>query len=136
MRNINLILSAIFILILSCKKDESLSPDTPFVGNWGGQGIAVLATETQVTLEFNCASGTINKKVMLNSGIFSEKGTFTQFSGNIPINTNFPDPKPVLYEGNVSGNNLSLTIKSEDGKTVLEKYNIVKNVTGNLVRCM
>ena len=130
MRNINLLLASIIILLVSCTKDNTLGPDTLFIGRWGGQGISVLATDTQVTLDFNCASGTISKRVMLSNNLFLEKGTYTQFTGNTPVNAN------VLYEGNLSINDLSLTIKSEDGKTIIGKYLIIKNDTGKVIRCM
>lgn len=136
MGKINLLLATIIILLVSCRKDENLSPETQFTGRWGGQGISVLASDTQVILDFDCASGTINKKVMLSNNLFLEKGNYTQFAGNVPINANPPEPKIVQYEGNLSGNNLSLTIKSEDGKTVIGKYIIVKNETGKIIRCM
>lgn len=136
MRKINLFLAVIFILLISCTKDENLSPDVPFSGKWGGQGITVLASDTQVDFEFDCALGTINKKVMISNNLFSEKGTYTQYAGNLPINANPPEPKIVVYEGNLSGNNVSLVIKSEDGKTIISKYTLTKNAAGNIVRCM
>jgi hypothetical protein len=136
MRNINLLLIVISILLLSCKKDETLGPQSPFTGNWGGTGISIIASDSQVTLEFDCAVGMISKKVMLTNGQFSEKGTFTQHFGNMPINTTPPEPKPVIYEGNLSGNNISLTMKSEDGKTILSNYTISKNTVGLIVKCM
>lgn len=136
MRNLNFWLATIIILLVSCTKYDNLSPDTLFTGRWGGQGISVLASDTQVTLGFNCAFGTISKKVMLINNLFLEKGTYTQLTGNIPVNANPPEPQIVQYEGYLSVNNLSLTIKSEDGKTVIGKYMIVKNETGKVIRCM
>lgn len=136
MRNINLLLASAIILLVSCTKDNTLGPDTLFIGRWGGQGISVLATDSQVTFDFNCASGTISKKVMLSNSLFLEKGTYTQFTGNTSVNANTPEPQIVQYEGNLSINDLSLTIKSEDGKTIIGKYLIVKNDTGKIIRCM
>lgn len=72
----------------------------------------------------------------MSNNLFSEKGTYTQYAGNLPINTNPPEPKNVLYEGNLSGNNVSLIIKSEDGKTIISKYTLAKNAVGTIVRCM
>ncbi len=70
MRNLNLLLIATIILLVSC---TNLIPDTLFTGRWGGQGISVLVSDTQVTLDFNCASGTISKKVILSNNLFLEK---------------------------------------------------------------
>jgi hypothetical protein len=137
MRNFLLTLFIILGLLISCTKDATLSPDTtPFTGKWGGQGISVIASDTQVTLDFDCASGIISKKVLMSNNQFSEKGTYTQFSGNVPINADPPLPKNVQYEGLLSVNNLSLTIKSEDGKTLIGKYTITKGDAGKIVRCL
>jgi hypothetical protein len=136
MRNLNLLLVATIILLVSCTKDDNLIPDTLFTGRWGGQGISVLVSDTQVTLDFNCASGTISKKVMLSNNLFLERGTYTQNSGNMPINAILPEPQIVQYEGNLSGSNLSLVIKSEDGNTIIGEYMIVKNESGKIIRCM
>lgn len=136
MRKIDIFLGLIFILLISCAKDENLSPDTPFSGKWGGQGVSVLASDTQVDFQFDCATGMINKKVMMSNNVFAEKGTHTQYAGNLPININPPEPKVVWYEGTVSGNNVSIVIKSEDGKTIIGKYNLSKNTAGTIVRCM
>lgn len=133
MRNLNLLLIATIILLVSC---TNLIPDTLFTGRWGGQGISVLVSDTQVTLDFNCASGTISKKVILSNNLFLEKGTYTQNSGNMPINAILPEPQIVQYEGNLSGSNLSLVIKSEDGNTIIGEYMIVKNESGKIIRCM
>lgn len=136
MRKINLFLVVTFILLISCKKDEDLSPDTTFSGKWGGQGISVLASDTQVDFQFDCATGMINKKVVMSNNLFSEKGTYTQYAGNLPIKANPAEPKNVLYEGTVSVNDVSIVIKSEDGKTIISKYNLSKNNAGTIVRCM
>ncbi len=136
MRNINLFLLVTLFLLISCKKDENLSPDTTFLGKWGGQGISVLASDAQVDFQFDCAIGMINKKVMVSNNLFSEKGTYTQYAANLPINANPPEPKVVWYEGTVSVNNVSIVIKSEDGKTIISKYNLSKNNAGTIVRCM
>lgn len=73
---------------------------------------------------------------MMSNNFFFVNGTYTQYNGNLPINANPPEPKNVLYEGNLSGNNVSLIIKSKDGKTIIRKYTLAKNAVGTIVRCM
>lgn len=68
MKTINLTLFVIVGLLISCTKDTTLSPDTtPLIGKWGGQGISIMASDIQVTLDFDCASGIISKKVLMSN---------------------------------------------------------------------
>jgi hypothetical protein len=136
MKTISIFLLSVFVLIFACKKENTTSSIVPFVGKWGTSGIIVYATDTKVTLNFDCAEGEISKKVSFNNNQFSETGTYTQFMGNIPIFSDGPKPKPVLYEGKLSGDNLDLTIKSEDGKTVIGNYSIVRNDEGKIYQCL
>lgn len=50
MRKINLFLVVTFILLISCKKDDNLSPNVPFIGNWAGKGISVIAQKHRLIL--------------------------------------------------------------------------------------
>jgi len=135
-KKINFFLLLIFIFFVSCTQDHDLQAKVPLLGNWGGKGIRIVASETQTNLEFDCAAGVINKKVMINNNLFSVKGTYTHFSGNMPIDANPTEAQNVIYEGSFSGNNVSLTIKSEDGKKIISKYTLAKNADGIIVRCM
>ena len=122
-------------LLLSCAKSQTMSPDVVLLGNWGGEGIALVATETQNTFNFNCGSGEINKKVVLSANKFSEKGTYLQIFGNVPVGYD-AKPQTVLYEAILSGDTLNLTMKSEDGKTVMGNYSVKKGAFGKINRCM
>lgn len=134
MKTIQLFLIAM-ALLFSCAKSQTLSPDVPLLGNWGGQGIALVASEKEVNLNFDCGTGVIPQKVVLSSNKFSEKGTYTQEMGVIPVNYE-PKPKPVLYEATLANDTLTLVMKSEDGKTTIATYTVGKNVFGRINRCL
>jgi hypothetical protein len=122
-------------LLFSCAKSQTLSPDVPLTGNWGGEGVALVSSDTQTTLSFNCGSGEINKKVVLVANKFSEKGTYLQIFGNIPVNYD-AKPQPVLYEAVLANDILTITMKSEDGKTTMGTYTVKKGAFGKINRCM
>lgn len=134
MKTVQLFLMATTILF-SCAKSQTLSPDVPLLGNWGGESIALVASDTQTTLNFDCGSGEISKKVILSANKFSEKGTYLQIFGNIPVNFD-AKPQPVLYEAVLSGDTLTLTMKSADGKTTMGTYVAKKGAFGKINRCM
>jgi hypothetical protein len=127
-------------LLFACAKVETVAPATQItalLGKWGGQSIELNATDTNVKLTFDCATGEIVKKVNFTNNLLAEEGTFTQFSGNVPINVNNPpQAKPVKYEGKLSGNELTLTIKSSDGSTIIGTYTITKDQAGKIFRCL
>ena len=134
MKTIQLFLIATSLLF-SCAKSQILSPDVPLLGNWGGEGVALVASDTQTIVNFNCGSGEINKKVILSANKFSEKGTYLQIFGNIPTNYD-AKPQPVLYEATLAGDTLTLIMKSDDGKTTLGTYSVKKGAFGKINRCM
>ena len=123
------------VLLFSCAKSQTLSPDVPLLGNWGGQGIALVASDKEVNLNFDCGTGVIPQKVILSSNKFSEKGNYTQQMGTIPVNYE-PKPQPVLYEGTLASDTLTIVMKSEDGKTTMATYTVGKNVFGKIYRCL
>lgn len=136
MRTILITLPIILVLLIACKKDDNLAISVPLIGQWGGKGIQITASDTEVTFDFDCASGLINRKVMVNSNQFSERGTFTPSAGNRPIIGDAPKPQNVFYEAKIAGNDINLDIKSEDGKTLIGSYTVSKNVSGRLFRCL
>ena len=129
-------LPIILVLLIACKKEDNLYVNVPLIGQWGGKGINIVASENDVTFDFDCATGIINRKVMIKSNQFSERGTFTLSAGNRPIIGDGPKPQNVQYEAKVSGNDINLDIKSEDGKTLIGTYTVAKNVSGKLFRCL
>ena len=136
MKTILTTLPIILLLLIACKKEDNLIANTPLIGEWGGKGIQVLASDSEVSFNFDCATGLINRKVMVNSNQFLERGTFTPSAGNRPITEDFPKPQNVQYEAKIAGNDINLDIKSEDGKTLIGTYTLTKNVTGKLFRCL
>lgn len=137
MKNIHLILSVIFFVLVACAKDENLTQaNVPLAGKWGGQGVEILASDTEVTMSFNCASGSIGQKVTLINNQFTEKGTYTVFTGNIPVNIEQTQPQTVQYEGKLVSDILTINIKSEDGKTLIGTYTVSKSVVAKIVKCM
>lgn len=134
MKTIQLLL-IVTALLFSCAKSQTLSPDVPLLGNWGGRGIALVASDKEVNLNFDCGTGIIPQKVVLSNNKFSVKGTYTQEMGVLPVNYE-PKPKPVLYEAILVSETLTLVMKSEDGKTTMATYTVGKNVFGKINRCL
>lgn len=136
MRTIYMTLPIILVLLIACKKEDNLSLNVPLIGQWGGKGINIVASETEVTFDFDCATGVINRKVMIRSNQFSERGIFKLSAGSAPIIGDGPKPQNVQYEAKIAGNDINLDIKSEDGKTLIGSYTVTKDAFGKLFRCL
>jgi len=60
---------------LSCHSDGFLGPGDRILGKWGGPGIGMLASPTEVTVSFGCSGVYIDGPVSVRSdGSFSAQG--------------------------------------------------------------
>lgn len=80
-------------------------------GEWGGQGISMVVTETGVAFEFDCATGSISEVIVPNSdGKFSVKGLLARHRPGPTREGDDNEGQPAIYSGTVEGENLTLTI--------------------------
>lgn len=114
-------------------------PQTPttVVGTWRSLAAELTVTEQGGSIQFGCATGTIDAPILLNAkGEFSVNGTYTQLSGVAPPpGSNPPTPQPTVYTGRVSGNNLSFTGRFQNG-TKLNSITVVRDGSVQVVQCV
>jgi len=116
-------------------------------GQWGGNDVSLKIDGQSISLEFNCAHGTINGTTipMDAAGNFSVQGTYTVEHGG-PISTDQADsPHPAAYTGTVKGNTLTLTIKvsnssptnpSVTGDQIIGPFTLTLNAQPNIHKCV
>jgi hypothetical protein len=80
------------------------------LGVWGGQHVALTVTEAGAHLEFDCASGDIEKPLVGDSrGRVDTEGTLTLEGG--PVRTDGKrERKAVRYTGRVDGRTMTLEV--------------------------
>ncbi len=116
---------------------SSGAPKRAQAGEWGALGIAMEVTESGARLEFDCAHGTVSEPLLLDSdGRFDVKGFFFREHGGPIREGEEPKGEPVRYKGQVTGENMTLTVKPEGGDSPIGNFNLTHGKTGRLRKCL
>jgi len=106
-------------------------------GPWGALGIAMDVTESGARIEFDCAHGTIGEPILVDSeGRFDVKGLHFREHGGPIREGEESKGEPVRYVGQVTGDSMTLTIKSEGSDTAIGSYTLVHGKSGRLRKCL
>src|SRR5271165_4278052 len=72
--------------------------------NWGGEHIRLEVTENGATVEFDCASGSISKRLVTSAnGNFKVQGTFTRERPGPVMRDNPNVTSAAMYSGTITG---------------------------------
>jgi hypothetical protein len=127
-----------FTVLLILGAVGCMAPEVPSLveGSWGGQHIGMVATETGASLDFDCAVGTIGEAIQPDEdGDFSVTGVqFPGHGGPIRVGETI-ESHPARYEGNVRGDEMSLTITLTDSDTEVGSYTLVADNPPNITKC-
>lgn len=106
------------------------------IGNWGGQNVRLQVTENGAQLQFNCAHGSIEQPLTLDSeGNFSAKGTIVAEAMGPLHEDNLPKPQPVTYSGTVRDRSMTLTVALTESNEKPGTYSLEQGKTGRIFRC-
>jgi len=122
------------IAIAAC---ATLPQKPPFLtGRWGGQHVALVLEGGLGTLEYDCASGTIDQAIATTpDGRFRATGTHrTGHGGPIRVGQIFTSHR-ATYSGTVVKDDMTLTVRLEDG-TVLGPFTLVRGAEPQLTPCL
>lgn len=117
------------VLFISCMQNMQRIP----MGVWGGQHINMDVGEKSARVEYDCANGTIDGPLVVDSnGNFKLRGIHRLEGGPI---TPDDDKKgqPASYTGSIKGNTMTLTLKVGDSEP--ETFTLEKGKQGELVKC-
>ena len=103
-------------------------------GNWGGQHINIKVGVKTATIEYDCASGTIQGPLVVDSdGNFNLRGTHRMQRGGPVRADETPQDHPATYTGSIKGNTMTLNLKLSDSD--VETFTLEKGKEGELFRC-
>jgi hypothetical protein len=106
-------------------------------GPWGALGIGMEVTESGARIEFDCAHGTISEPILLDSeGRFDVKGLHFREHGGPIREGEESKGEPVRYVGQITGDTMTLTIKSERSDTPIGSYELVHGKAGRIRKCL
>jgi hypothetical protein len=105
-------------------------------GLWSGKHISLEITEQETKVEYDCAHGTINKKIILDKrNHFDVLGThFEEHGGPLKLD-NSSGGFPVRFIGQIKGKKMLLTVKRKDNNKVIGTFTLVHNQESSLVKC-
>ena len=122
------------LLLAGCSTLDD-KPDYLF-GAWGGPHVGITFEGGLANVEFDCASGTIDRPVYpTKSGDFSAKGSLrTGTGGPVRVGQIFKS-QPATYSGTVVNDVMTLSIKLEDG-TAGGPFTLMRGAQPQLTRCL
>lgn len=100
---------AVTVVLGACTDALASGPLPP--GVWGGEGIRLEVTADGGTVEFDCASGTVDAPLRAVAGRVEAPGTFTFGHGGPIREDEVPDTRGATYAGWVDGRTLSLEVR-------------------------
>lgn len=110
--------------------------DKVAAGVWGGEHIRVQVTESGASIEYDCAHGTMDQPLTLDSqGRFEVKGTHVREHGGPVRRDEKPNSRPARYTGRVEGQTMMLTVTLTDAQDSAETYTLTQGDEGHLFKC-
>lgn len=104
-------------------------------GPWGGEHIGLVLEGAIGTIEYDCASGTIDEVLLARDGPFTAKGTHrTGQGGPVRVGQIFRSQR-ATYSGTVEKDRMTLNVRLEDG-SALGPFTLVRGAPPQLTRCL
>jgi hypothetical protein len=105
-------------------------------GTWGGDHIRLEVSDDGSQVDYDCAHGTIDQKIVLDAqGRFEAQGTNVREHGGPVRKDETNDSHPTRYSGRVDGNKLFLTVTESDTKNVVGTFTLSYGNRGKIVKC-
>jgi hypothetical protein len=128
---------ACLIALLTAGSCSQISTGPLPPGEWGGQHIGLTVFDRGATLEYDCASGTIDQRIVSDAGgNFVATGTHTRGHGG-PIRDNeVPDRHPARYNGWTDGDTMTLSVTLTDSGESIGSYRLGRGQSPLVFRCL
>ena len=105
-------------------------------GIWGGDHIALEATDKGAEVQYDCAHGSITEKIVPDrDGKFTVKGTHTREHPGPIRDDEQANSQPALYRGSVNGETMELTVTLGGSNDVIGVFSLSKGKQGRIRRC-
>ena len=104
-------------------------------GLWGGAHVRMVVGTEDARLEYDCASGTIDRPIVLDAtGRFSATGSHSSERGG-PRREGQAAVARARYVGRIRGNTMTLTVTLEDPKQRIGVFTLARNDDTLLTKC-
>ena len=124
---------AALILILTLM--TGIDPNQP-ASTWGGEHIGLELTAQGGRLEFDCAHGELDEKLVPSArGRFKVSGTYVEERGGPVRQSESGRGIRVFYAGQIRGEIMKLTIRRRDNDRLIGSFTLVKGREPEIVKC-
>ncbi len=126
----------LFAMAFGLSGCASLTEPTHLSGQWGGLHISLLLQGGLGTIEYDCASGTIDTVIFpARDGRFTATGTHRPGQGGpVRVGQIFTSHR-ATYSGTVVKDRMTLSARLEDGTTI-GPFTLTRGAPGELLRCL
>jgi hypothetical protein len=105
-------------------------------GTWGGEHISLEVTAQGGQVEYDCAHGTIDQKIVPDArGRFDLRGTHVREHGGPVRKDETADSHPARFAGHVKGDTMTLTVTESDTKELVGTFTLVYGQRPQLTKC-
>jgi hypothetical protein len=124
-------------LATACGGPSTAPGGQVIAGTWGGDGVQMVTTAHDVSVEFDCAHGSVAQALTVDGrGRFDVAGVFVLEHGG-PVRVDAPpDSHPARYAGTVNGAAMNLTVTTTDDNRVVGSFVLVLGQSGRVVKCL
>jgi hypothetical protein len=113
------------------RRADALTP-----GVWGGEHIRFEVTERGANVEYDCAHGTVEGRIVVDRrGRFSVKGMHYEEHGGPSRAGEEEVAYPGRLSGVVGGSLLKLTVTRAGTRRVVGRFSLARDREANLVKC-
>src|SRR5262249_31359586 len=123
--------------VAACATATTPTGDRVPAGPWGGVGIQLAVTASGATTEFDCAHGTIDQPLDRDrEGRFSAVGRYVSEHGGPIREGDPPDSHPARYQGQITGDTMTLTITLTDRQQEIGSFTLKRDQSARLRKCL
>ena len=109
--------------------------DAP-TGTWGGEHIGLEVTEEGARVEYDCAHGTIDGKIVADArGDFELRGTHVREHGGPVRKGEAEDSHPAVYKGHVEGDTMTLNVTESDTGQSVGTFTLTRGRQPLIMKC-
>ena len=106
------------------------------IGTWGGEHISLEVTAHGGRVEYDCAHGTIDQKIVPDArGRFDLRGTHVREHGGPVRKDETADSHPARFNGEIKDNTMTLTVTESDTKETVGTFTLVYGQQPHLMKC-
>jgi hypothetical protein len=123
-------------ICLGCASALVRTQSTVPAGIWGAPHVNLDVSATGGRIEYDCAHGTIDGPMSLDSGKrFDVRGTHVREQGG-PVPEHEPQGVPARYTGRLEDDGLTITVTLTDSNEVVGTFTLKRNTAGVLRKCL